>query len=160
MGTLRFGLVGTGHWAKIASAPALASTDGVEFAAVWGRNNAAASALAAGHGAQAAEDFGEFLELVDGVAFAVPPDVQSGLAVRAAAAGKHVLLEKPIALTVADADAMVAAVDEARVASVVFFTAQFQPDVRAWLADAGERDNWLGGAGTWLGTAFQEDSPF
>ena len=160
MGTLRFGLVGTGHWAKIAYAPALASTDGVEFAAVWGRNNAAASALAAGHGAQAAEDFGEFLELVDGVAFAVPPDVQSGLAVRAAAAGKHVLLEKPIALTVADADAMVAAVDEARVASVVFFTAQFQPDVRAWLADAGERDNWLGGAGTWLGTAFQEDSPF
>jgi hypothetical protein len=32
---LRFGLVGTGHWARITHAPALASTDGIEFAAVW-----------------------------------------------------------------------------------------------------------------------------
>ena len=39
---LRFGLVGTGHWARITHAPALASTDGVELAAVWGRNRDAA----------------------------------------------------------------------------------------------------------------------
>ena len=32
---LRFGLVGTGHWARITHAPALASTDGIDFAAVW-----------------------------------------------------------------------------------------------------------------------------
>ncbi len=160
MGTLRFGLVGTGHWARIAYAPALASTEGIEFAAVWGRNQADARELAVGHGAAALADFGEFLDSVDGVAFAVPPDVQSQLALRAAAAGKHLLLEKPIALTVADADALVAAVDEARVASVVFFTAQFQPDVRTWLADVRARDGWLGGAGTWLGTAFEDDSPF
>jgi predicted dehydrogenase len=34
---LRFGLVGTGHWARITHAPALASTAGIELAAVWGR---------------------------------------------------------------------------------------------------------------------------
>jgi predicted dehydrogenase len=160
MGTMRFGLVGTGHWARIAYAPALAATEGIEFTAVWGRNQAAASELAAGHGAAAYDDFGEFLNSVDGVAFAVPPDVQSELAVPAAAAGKHLLLEKPIALTKADADALAAAVETAGVASVVFFTAQFQPDTRAWLADAAVRDGWLGGAGTWLGTAFQDGSPF
>jgi predicted dehydrogenase len=160
MGSLRFGLVGTGHWARIAYAPALASTEGIEFTAVWGRSHQAASELAASHGAAAPPDFGEFLDSVDGVAFAVPPDVQTELAIRAARAGKHLLLEKPIALTRADADALVAAATGARVATVVFFTAQFQPDVRAWLADAGARDGWLGGAGTWLGTAFQDASPF
>ena len=46
---LRFGLAGTGHWARIAHAPALASTEGVELAAVWGRNPQAAAELAAGY---------------------------------------------------------------------------------------------------------------
>lgn len=45
--TLRFGLAGTGHWARIAHAPALASTDGIEFTAVWGRNQKAAADLPA-----------------------------------------------------------------------------------------------------------------
>jgi predicted dehydrogenase len=53
---LRFGLVGTGHWAQVTHAPALASTEGIEFAAVWGRNHEAAAALAASHGATAHRD--------------------------------------------------------------------------------------------------------
>jgi len=91
---LRFGLVGTGHWARITHAPALASTDGIEFAAVWGRNAGAARALAAEHNATPHDDIDAFLSDVDGVAFSVPPDVQSVIAVRAARAGKHLLLEK------------------------------------------------------------------
>ena len=46
---LRFGLVGTGYWARIAHAPALASTEGIELAGVWGRDPRAAAALAAEH---------------------------------------------------------------------------------------------------------------
>jgi hypothetical protein len=52
--SLRFGLVGTGHWARITHAPALASTDGIEFAAVWGRDPGAASDLAASYRASEA----------------------------------------------------------------------------------------------------------
>ena len=56
-------------------------------------------------------DFDELLtdpavQLVD---LCVPNDQHAGLAARALAAGKHVLVEKPIALTIADADAMLAA---------------------------------------------------
>ena len=94
---LRFGLVGTGYWARITHAPALASGEGIEFAAVWGRDPGAARTLAAEHGVTAYADFDEFLAGVDAVAFAVPPDVQAGMAAQAAAAGKHLLLEKPIA---------------------------------------------------------------
>ena len=156
----RFGLVGTGHWARIAHAPALASTEGIEFAAVWGRNRAAARALAAEHGTRAYDDIDAFLSDVDAVAFSVPPDVQGALAVRAAGAGKHLLLEKPIATSDAAADALVRAVRDNGVASVVFFTARFQPEVRAWLADVAGRGGWAGGNAVWLGSALSAASPF
>src|SRR3954452_17117109 len=56
-------------------------------------------------------DFGELLAdpRVDLVDLCVPNDEHARLAIRALEAGKHVLVEKPIALTTADADAMVAA---------------------------------------------------
>jgi predicted dehydrogenase len=158
---LRFGLVGTGYWARITHAPALASGEGIEFVAVWGRDPGAARALAAEHGAAAYAGFGEFLAGVDGVAFAVPPDVQAALAARAAAAGKHLLLEKPIATSVAEAGALVAAAEAARVASVVFFTLLFQPEMRAWLAGVtGGQDRWTGADFVWLGSSLQQSSPF
>ena len=157
---LRFGLVGTGHWARITHAPALASTEGIEFAAVWGRDPEAAAGLAAVHHVTAHHDIGAFLDGVDGVAFAVPPDVQATLAPRAARAGKHLLLEKPIAISEQRADTLVRAVEEAGVASVVFFTARFQADVRAWLAEVGSCRRWAGATAVWLGSALRESSPF
>ena len=92
--------------------------------------------------------------------FAVPPDVQSQIAVRAARLGRHLLLEKPIAFTDAEADALVEAVETAGVASVVFFTSRFQSDVRDWLAEVTAASGWLGGRAIWPGTALEEGNPF
>jgi predicted dehydrogenase len=168
--TLRFGLAGTGDGARTAHAPALAASagsastgsaaGGIEFTAVWGRNAAAAADLAASYQATPHQDFDTFLASVDAVDFAVPPDVQAPLATRAARAGKHLLLEKPIALTTAAADELATSVSQAQVASVVFFTARFQADVRAWLAEVTATGGWAGGQALWLGTALQPDSPF
>lgn len=157
---LRCGLVGTGHWAQITHAPALASTEGVEFVAVWGRNAEAAKTLADAHGATAYPDLDAFLASVDAVVFSVPPEVQSEIALRAAGAGKHLLLEKPIATSQSEADALVRAVEDAGVASVVFFTARFMPAVRRWLAEVADSGSWSGGNASWLGTGLQESSPF
>jgi predicted dehydrogenase len=159
---MRFGLAGTGHWARSAHAPALAASaaDGIEFTAVWGRNSGAAADLAARYQVTPYQDFGDFLAGVDAVDFAVPPDVQGPLATRAARAGKHLLLEKPIALNGPDADELAAVVSQAGVASMVFFTARFQADVRAWLAEVTATGGWAGGQAIWLGTALQPDSPF
>lgn len=160
---MRFGLVGTGYWARIAHAPALASTPGAELAAVWGRRPEAARSLAEEHGATAFSDVGAFLDAADAVAFAVPPDVQAPLAVRAAEAGKHLLLEKPVALSLAGADKLAAAVSAAGVASVVFFTHRFNTEIRAWLTDEharGAGGGWSGGVAVWLGAALQPESPF
>ncbi len=97
---------------------------------------------------------------MDGVAFGVPPDVQATIALRAARAGKHLLLEKPVALSLGQADDLVRAVDEAGVASVVFFTARFQAPVRAWLDQVGRQGPWDGGFAVWLAIAWHESSPF
>jgi predicted dehydrogenase/phosphoheptose isomerase len=157
---VRFGLVGTGHWARVAHAPALASTDGITFSADWGRSHAAAHEIAAEFGVTAHDDLDDFLGAVDAVAFSVPPDVQAPIAAKAARAGKHLLLEKPVALSAEAADTLVSAVEKAGVASVVFFTMRFQPEVRAWLAEVTAQDGWLGGTGIWLGGALRESNPF
>ena len=80
---------------------------------------------------------------VDAVAIALPPDVQAPLAARAARAGKHLFLDKPLALSVTAADDVVAAVTDAGVRSVVFFTSRFRPEV-VETPRPGGRDRRLG----------------
>jgi predicted dehydrogenase len=94
----------------------------------------------------------------------VPPDVQAPLAIRAAQAGKHLLLEKPIAFSLAEADELVKACESTGVATVVFFTHRFSIEIRAWLTDeqarGGPGGGWSGGVAVWLGDALRADSPF
>ncbi|RFU23482.1 Gfo/Idh/MocA family protein [Geodermatophilus marinus] len=146
---MRFGVLGTGYWAKHVHAAALAEHPTASLAGVWGRDPAKAEAVGAEFDVPGYDDLDALLDVVDAVAVAVPPDVQVGLAERAAAAGKHLLLEKPIALTPADADRVVTAVRDAGVASVVFFTFRFQAATQTWLTQAG-RTRLAGGAGSWL----------
>src|SRR5258707_10360112 len=86
---MRFGLVGTGYWARATHAAAIASTPGASLEAVWGRNPQATASLAAEHGAAAftgEEAIDAFLDGVDAVAFSVPPYVQAPIATPAAPA--------------------------------------------------------------------------
>lgn len=156
---LRFGLVGTGYWASETHAAGIADADGATLVAVWGRDPVATAELAGRHAAVPCSDFDEFLSHVDAVAFAVPPHVQAPLAVRAAQAGKHLLLEKPIALDEADGDRLVAAVADSGVAALVFFTHLFSPPVTEWFAEVTD-GSWLGGEALWLGSALTDDNPF
>src|SRR3712207_1241797 len=126
---MRFGLLGTGPWAALTQAPGLAAHPDAEFVGVWGRNPDKAAALAQRHGAAAYPELDALLVDVDAVAVALPPEVQAELATRAARAGKHLLLDKPIALTGAAADELAGEVTSRGVASVVFFTNRFMPEI-------------------------------
>ncbi len=64
----------------------------------------------------------------DGVVITAPTFVHLELAVRAAEAGKHVFCEKPMALSLADCDAMAAAAERAGVVFQVGFVRRFQPE--------------------------------
>jgi predicted dehydrogenase len=159
MAVPRFGLVGTGYWAQEAHATALAASDATELVGVWGRDPARTEAVAERFGIAGHTDLDRLLAEVDAVAIAVPPDVQAELAVRAAGAGRHLLLDKPLALSLEAADRVAGAVADAGVASLVFFTLRFLPEVAAWTETVAGED-WHGGDGAWLGTALQPGSPF
>ncbi|MGW0769331.1 Gfo/Idh/MocA family protein [Streptomyces sp. NPDC002676] len=157
---MRIGLLGTGPWAQAAYAPALAGHPGLDFAGVWGRRPDAATALAAQYGVRAYDEVDALLADVDAVAVALPPSVQAELAVRAARAGRHLLLDKPLALGVAEGRAVVEAVDRAGVTSVVFFTTRFQQEPEAWMAEQASLGGWFTARAQWLGAVFTSDSPF
>ena len=149
--TVRFGVLGTGFWAQEIHATSLAQHPDAELVGIWGRDLAKAKAVGAHFDVQGYDDLDALLSQVDAVSFSLPPDVQARLAVRAAEAGKHLLLEKPIALTIEDADRMVDAVRANGVASVVFFTFRFQESTASWLTQAA-CTKLAGGAGSWLAT--------
>ncbi len=147
---MRFGLLGTGPWARRTQAPGLAAHPDADLVGVWGRDPAKAAALAQEVGARPYEDVDALLAEVDAVAVALPPDVQAPLAERAARAGRHLLLDKPLALDPAAADRVVAAAEAAGVRSVVFHTARFTPEGAAWVDAAQAAGELHGGAMTWL----------
>lgn len=156
---MKFGLAGTGYWARMTHAAVLADEPAVEFTAVWGRSAGKAAALGEEFGVSPYTGFADFLAHVDAVAFAVPPDVQAELAAQAAEAGKHLLLEKPVALSAAGAERIVSAVERSGVSSVVFFTGRFTAASREWLATVAD-GGWEGAWARWIVAAFGEGSPY
>ncbi|WP_405651047.1 Gfo/Idh/MocA family protein [Streptomyces sp. NBC_00019] len=157
---MRIGLLGTGSWAEGAHAPALSRHRELDFVGVWGRRSEAAKELAGRFDTRAYDDVDALFADVDAVAVALPPAVQAGLAVRAARAGCHLLLDKPLAPTVEEGRAVVAAVQEAGVASVVFFTTRFQSVTEEWITEQAAVEGWFTARAEWLGAVFTTDSPF
>ncbi len=160
VGTMRFGLVGTGPWAEMAHGPGLLAAEGAELVGVWGRRPERAAALAQELAVTAYEDYPALLKDVDAVAFAVPPDVQAGMALEAARAGKHLLLDKPVATTVGEARELTDAVAAAGVASVVFFTDRFVDTSRAWFDEVRQTGGWRGGWVRWFSSLQEPGNPF
>ncbi|MFD0373353.1 Gfo/Idh/MocA family protein [Streptomyces sp. NPDC127114] len=157
-GPPRIGLLGTGPWAERTHAPALAAHPGVEFSGVWGRRPEAAAAVAAACGTRAYEDADALFAASDAVALALPPDVQAPLAARAAAAGCHVILDKPVATSVASARALADAVTAAGVASIVFCTLRFAEPTARWIEEQAAAGGWFLGEAHWLGSLFAPGS--
>ncbi|WP_328539155.1 Gfo/Idh/MocA family protein [Streptomyces sp. NBC_00344] len=159
---LRIGLLGTGPWAQSTHAPALAAHPGAELSGVWGRRPEAAAELAAAHSTTAYDDVDALFKASDAVAVALPPDIQAPLAARAAAAGCHLLLDKPVATTARGARDVLEAAERAGVASVVFCTMRFAPGTAAWISEQAAVDGWFVGRAEWLGALFSPgaDSPY
>jgi predicted dehydrogenase len=124
---IRLGLAGTGYWAEEIHLPTFASSQGVELAGIWGRNEQRTRTLAATFATTPFSRFEDLAAAVDAVAIAVAPHAQADLALAAARAGKHLFLEKPLATSIEDAARIEQAVDAAGVASVVFFMRRFVP---------------------------------
>ena len=133
---IRFAVAGTGHWARSVHVPGLLAVSGVELIGVWGRGAEATRTIASAHGIAAFERFDDMLDAVDAVSFAVPPDVQATLAPQAASAGKHLLLEKPVARSSAAAADIANAAAAANVCTLVFFLRRFVAAIETAVQEA------------------------
>lgn len=149
-----FAIVGTGRFAAVRIAPALARASGCAAVAVVSRDRARAEAFAAEHGIPAAYDRLEDAladPRVDALWVATPHALHRAAVEAAAAARKHVLCEKPLATTVEDARAMVYACRQAGVALGTGFHLRHHPlhrEVRRLIA-AGALGEVLSLDGEW-----------
>jgi predicted dehydrogenase len=139
--TIRVGILGGGGISDT-HARAASAIPGVEIVAVHGDNAEKARRLAASQGAPDYPTLEAFLahRPLDVVAIGSPSGCHAAQAIACARAGLHVLVEKPMAVTVDEASAVVAAVAAAGVRLGVFFQDRLQPDfirLKAFL-DAGE----------------------
>ncbi|MGE5459563.1 MAG: Gfo/Idh/MocA family protein, partial [Solirubrobacterales bacterium] len=127
----RIGMVGAGGIART-HAENLREIDGVRLVAVMDPVRERAEALAAEYGARAHEDLEPLLGEVDAVYVCSPPTFHRAQVEAAAAAGKHVYLEKPIATTLEDGRAIAAALGSSPGRSMVGFNNRFRPAFRRW----------------------------
>jgi UDP-N-acetyl-2-amino-2-deoxyglucuronate dehydrogenase len=128
--TIRIGILGAGSISDT-HARAARAIPGVEVAAVYGRNVAKAQRLAELYGGVAFDSLEGFLEHrpMDLVAIGSPSALHAEQGIAAAERGLHVLVEKPLDITAARADALIAAADRAGVTLGVFFQDRLKPDV-------------------------------
>ncbi|TDC91598.1 Gfo/Idh/MocA family oxidoreductase [Nonomuraea deserti] len=136
------GLVGAGPWAERAHAPMLARGPHTRLAGVWARRPEAAARF----GAPVFERVEELFDVCEAVAFCVPPAVQAEIGVRAARAGKALLLEKPLADSLEGAERLAGAVAEAGVASQMVLTMRYATQTRIFLARCAEIEAFGGHA--------------
>jgi predicted dehydrogenase len=126
---LRVAVIGCGAIAH-AHLPAIHGAPGVEVAGVLDVDLARARALAAQFGVGVVyDDWAAVLadDDVDVVDLLLPHHLHRQYAVEALAAGRHVMCEKPLATTLADCDAMIAAAERAGRALMPCHTRLFEP---------------------------------
>jgi phthalate 4,5-cis-dihydrodiol dehydrogenase len=111
---------------------AAAAHSGVKLVAAADPHDAPRNAFARDFNARAYADITELCAdpAVDVVYIATPHQFHAAHAALAAGAGKHIILEKPMALTLADCDAIIAAAERAKIHLIVGHTHAFDPAVR------------------------------
>ena len=130
---LRFGLIGFGSFAERSILPAMRALPEVEVVALQKRSPAEAGAKASAHGIRLAFATADALAAhpdVDAVFIASANAAHCSETLAAAKAGKHVLVEKPMALNVREAELMIQACRDAGVLLMVGHLVRFSPLIR------------------------------
>jgi len=128
--SVHIGLVGAGNISGT-HARAIGEIPGAAVSAVYAPNPGRAAALADAHGARAYDSFDRFLDHrpMEIVVIGSPSGLHGEQGMAAARRGLHVLVEKPIDITAARADALVAAAARAGVTLGVIFQDHVKPDI-------------------------------
>ena len=111
---IKVGIIGCGKIAQVRHIPEYAANPHAEVYGFYDINLARAQALAAQYGGKAYASYEELLAdpAIEAVSVCAANHVHAEITIAALKAGKHVLCEKPMAVTLAECEAMVAAAEE------------------------------------------------
>ena len=128
---IRFGLVGCGIIANW-HANAIGTIEGAVLEAVADSNREAAESFAQKFNAKAFDSYEHMLRegKIDVICICTPSGLHASYSVMAAKAGKHVIVEKPMALNLAEADEVIRACQDNGVKMEVISQLRFTPVVR------------------------------
>ena len=128
---IRAGIVGLGWWGQNLVRSMREQADVLRFTVAHTRRAEPAAAFCREHDLRWVGDLDALLgdASLDAVVFATPHSGHAAQVIRAAAAGKHVFVEKPFTLSVADAAAAIAATERAGVVLAVGFNRRFHPSM-------------------------------
>ena len=129
MSRLRVGVLGSGAMART-HLRAWRALD-LPWVGVCDRNLEAATALGQSYGAEVYHDAAKLIQDCDVVDICLPTFLHRELTEQAAQAGRHVICEKPLALTTEDGAAMIQACEAAGVRLFVAMVLRFFPQYRA-----------------------------
>ncbi|HTV45932.1 MAG TPA: Gfo/Idh/MocA family oxidoreductase [Stellaceae bacterium] len=126
---IRAAIVGLGRWGRTLVAAIQDKSSEFRFTAGHSRTRATAEPFCTGHGIAWYDDLDRILTdpAIDAVVFATPHSQHGAQVECAAAAGKHVMMEKPFTLDVASAEKALAAVARAGVTLAVAYPRRFHP---------------------------------
>jgi myo-inositol 2-dehydrogenase/D-chiro-inositol 1-dehydrogenase len=124
----RFGLIGAGKAGEL-HAHAIAASPRATFVWVADPDRARGEAMAAQYGVRYLADFRGGLGDVDAASVCAPHHLLAGIAITLAEAGRHMVLEKPMAISLREADLVLAAARAASVTLMVGFVHRYRPDV-------------------------------
>jgi len=140
-GKVRIGIIGAGNIAQNAHLPAYLKQKDVELVAACDIKESRVKEVAEKYGMKyAVTDFHDLVAIdeIDAVSICTWNNAHAAAAIAAAKAGKHILCEKPMAMTVEEAENMVAAARENKVIFMMGFVNRFRPDSQVIKAMAEE----------------------
>ena len=137
---IRAAIVGLGRWGRTLVNSVQGKSGAILFTAGYTRTRSSAEEFCSANGIALKDDLDQILAdpAIDAVVFATPHSQHGAQVERAAAAGKHVLIEKPFTLDVATAKAALDAVARSGVVLGVAFPRRFHPamiELKARVAD-------------------------
>ena len=136
MKTVRAAVIGAGYMGRF-HAEKLAACEGAELAAVIDADASRASEVGAKLGAAHGADYRAWLGKIDAACIAVPTELHERVARACLEAGVHVLVEKPLACTLEEADALVAIARKKGLVLQVGHLQRFNPAFQALAAQPG-----------------------
>ena len=166
---IRVGIIGCGKIAQVRHLPEYAANPNAEIMAYYDKNRARAEEMAAKYGGSVCDTYFDLLNRddIDAVSVCVENRSHAEISTAALYAGKHVLCEKPMAVTLAECESMVAAAERNGKYLMIGHNMRFDPvhrrakqlldrgvigDVitfRAVLGNAGP-EGWSVDEGTWF----------